>query len=377
MRLLASALAVVAVSMTLVTPATAAGGRAVAGPPAPASAPPATVSPPSSTPPASPGGIQVGPPLPVPPPVSSSPVKVDGGQGDHPGFFDIPGKVKKAIDDWFRGLVKDALNPALKLVGHTLLSTPQVTGQPKVVQFWTYTLGIANGLLVLLIVIAWAIVMGHETVQTRYALKDALPRVLLAAVAANASLAISGQMVSIANALSSGFLAGGVDPAKASERLSQDVVQYVTGGGIFLILLGLVCAVFAVVLLVLYIIRAALILLLVCAAPIMLLGHALPQTEGIAQLWWRAMTAALFVQVAQALILALAVQVFFTPSGHGALGLSAAGGLIDVLVALCLLWLLVKVPFWAREMAMSRRLSTVVRLVKTYVVGRALRGGVV
>ena len=184
-------------------------------------------------------------------------------------------------------------------------------------------------------------------------------------------------MVSIANALSSGFLAGGVDPAKASERLSQDVAQYVTGGGIFLILLGLVCAVFAVVLLVLYIIRAALILLLVCAAPVMLLGHALPQTEGIAQLWWRAMTAALFVQVAQALILALAVQVFLTPSGHGALGLSAAGGLIDVLVALCLLWLLVKVPFWAREMAMSRRPSTVVRLVKTYVVGRALRGGVV
>ena len=365
MKPLLAALAALTVSLALVAPASAARatattGGALAAPPAPTS------------------GIQVGPPLPGTPPVSSSPVQVSGGHGDHPGFFDIPGKVKKAIDDWFRGLVKDALNPALTLVGHTLLSTPQVTGQSRVVQFWTYTLGVANGLLVLLIVVAGAIVMGHETVQTRYALKDALPRVLLAAVAANASLAISGQMVSFANALSSGFLAGGVDPAKASEQLAQDVVQYVTGGGIFLILLGLVCAVFAVVLLVLYVIRAALILLLVCAAPIMLLGHALPQTEGIAQLWWRAMTAALFVQVAQALILALAVQVFFTPSGHGALGLGAtAGGLIDVLVALCLLWLLVKVPFWAREIAMSRRPSTVVRLVKTYVVGRALRGGVI
>jgi hypothetical protein len=362
---LAAALAAVAVSLTLVASATA------------ATAATAAVAGPAAGPPAQAPGIQVGPPLPAAPPVSSSPVQVDGGHADHPGFFDIPGKVKQAVDDWFRGLVKDALNPALKLVGHTLLSTPQVTGQSRVVQFWTYTLGIANGLLVLLVVVAGAIVMGHETVQTRYALKDALPRVLLAAGAANASLAISGQMVSVANALSTGFLAGGVDPAKASERLSQDVVQYVMGGGIFLILLGLVCAVFAVVLLVLYIIRAAIILLLVCAAPVMLLGHALPQTEGIAHLWWRAMTAALFVQVAQALILALAVQVFFTPSGHGALGLSAAGGLIDVLVALCLLWLLVKVPFWAREIAMSRRPSTVVRLVKTYVVGRALRGGVI
>jgi Conjugal transfer protein TrbL len=265
----------------------------------------------------------------------------------------------------------------LKLVGDTLLSTPQITGQARVRQFWQYTLGIADALLVLLIVVAGAIVMHHETVQTSYALKDALPRLGLAALAANASLAISGQMVSFANALSSGFLTGGVDPAKASERLSQFVVQTVTDGGIFLILLGLVCAVFAVVLLILYIVRAAIILLLVCAAPVMLLCHALPQTDGLARMWWRAMAAALMVQVAQALLLALTVQVVFTPSGHGALGLRSAGSLIDVLVALCLLWLLVKVPFWAREMVVSRRPSTVVRMAKTYVIGRALRGGVI
>lgn len=360
MKLLAAALAAVAVSMTLVTPATAAtSGGGAAGPPA-------------ATP-----GIEVGPPLPTPPPVNPRQEEIDAGHEDNPGFFDIPGKVKKAIDDWFRGLVKDALNPALKLVGDTLLSTPQITGQARVREFWVYTLGIANGLLVLLIVVAGAIVMHHETVQTSYALKDALPRLGLAAVAANASLAISGQMVSFANALSSGFLAGGVDPAKASERLSQFVVQTVTDGGIFLILLGLVCAVFAVVLLILYIVRAAIIVLLVCAAPVMLICHALPQTEGLAHLWWRAMTAALFVQVAQALILALAVQVVFTPSGHSALGLRSTGSLIDVLVAMCLLWLLVKVPFWAREMVVSRRPSTVVRMAKTYVIGRALRGGVI
>jgi len=360
MRLFVAAIAVVAVSLALLAPATA---TAASG---------AVARPPASTP-----GIDVGPALPAPPLVPSRPVQVDGGHEDDPGFFDIPGKVKKAIDDWFRGLVKDALNPALKLVGNTLLSTPQVTGQARVVQFWQYTLGIADGLLVLLIIVAGAIVMHHETVQTSYALKDAVPRLALAAIAANASLAISGQMVSIANALSSGFLSGGVDPAKASERLSQFVVQTVTDGGIFLILLGLVCAVFAVVLLILYIVRAAIILLLVCAAPVMLLCHALPQTQSLAHLWWRAMTAALFVQVAQALILALTVQVVFTPSGHGALGLRSAGSLIDVLVALCLLWLLVKVPFWAREMVVSRGPSTVVRMAKTYVIGRALRGGVI
>jgi hypothetical protein len=355
MRLLAAALAVVAVSLALVAPATAATGGAVARPPA-------------ATP-----GIDVGPALPAPPLVPSRPVQVDGGHEDDPGFFDIPGKVKKAINDWFRGLVKDALTPALKLVGHALLSTPQVTGQSRVVQFWQYTLGIADGLLVLVIVIAGALVMGHETFQTRYALKDTLPRLAFAAIAANASLAISGQLVSIANALASGLLLGGVDPAKASESLTQFILEPVTSGGIFVVLLGLVCDVFAVVLLVLYIARAALIVLLVCAAPLMLLCHALPQTEGIAHLWWRAMTAALAVQVVQALIFAATVEVFLTPSGRGVLGLPGTGTLIDLLVAMCLLWLLVKVPFWAKSWAFSSRPSRVTQIVKTIVISRAMK----
>ena len=359
MKLLAATLAAVAVSLTIAAPASAAVGGAVAGPPRPAT------------------GIEVGPPLSGPAPVQPSDDEFGTQKEDDPGFFDVGGKIRKAINDWFRGLVKDALNPVLKLIGQTLLSTPHITGQPRVQQFWQYMLGIADALLVLVIVVAGAIVMHHETVQTRYALKDALPRIALAAVASNASLAISAQMVSIANALSSGFLSGGVDPEKASERLSQYVVGTVMDGGIMLILLGLACAVFAIVLLVLYIVRAAVIVLLVCAAPLMLLAHALPQTERLAHLWWRAMTAALAVQVIQAVILAAAVQVFFTPSSHAVLGIGTTGSVIDVLVALCLLWLLVKVPFWARDMAVSHRPSAVMRIAKTYVIGRALRGGVV
>jgi hypothetical protein len=356
MRLLLAALAAVAVSMTIVAPATgASGGGAVAGPPAP-------------TP-----GIEVGPPLPTPPPASPGSEEIDIGEEDDPGFFDIPGKVKKAINDWFRSLVENALEPALKLVGETVLSTPQITGHDRVQLFWQYSLGIANALLVLVIVVAGAIVMHHETVQTSYALKDALPRIGLAAVAANASLAISAQMVSFANALSSGFLTGGIDPAKASESLTDYILNPVTSGGIFIVLLGLVCNVFAVVLLVLYVARAAVIVLLVCAAPLMLLAHALPQTEQIAYLWWRAMTAALAVQVVQALILAAAVEVFLTPSGRWVLGLPGTGTLIDLLVGLCLLWLLVKVPLWAKSWAVSSRPSRVTQIVKNVVIARVIR----
>lgn len=319
-------------------------------------------------------GVQVGPRLPGSQGGGGSGGSVSGGGASDPAFWDIPGQIKKAIDDWFRHLVTDALNPALELVGKTLLATPQVVGADRVGELWTYALGIADALLVLLVVIAGALVMGHETVQSRYALKDALPRLTFAAILANASLALSGQLIAIADAFSFGFLAGGVDPAEASDRLKQFIIGAVASGGIFLIFLGLACAVVAVILLVLYIVRAALVVVLVCAAPLMLVAHALPQTEGLARLWWRGMAAALGVQVAQAFLLATAVRVFFSSEGHSALGLSVTGSLIDLLVALCLLWLLVKVPFWAKEFAFSTRPSLVVRAAKTYVlaqVGRA------
>ncbi len=92
----------------------------------------------------------------------------------------------------------------------------------------------------------------------------------------------------------------------------------------------------AVALLILYLVRASLIVLFVCAAPLMLLGHGLPQTEGMARLWWRVMLALLGVQVAQALTLAAAVHVFFASGAQPSLASEPAGASIDLLLVLCL-----------------------------------------
>ena len=75
------------------------------------------------------------------------------------------------------------------------------------------------------VVAAGALVMSHETLQSSYALKDLLPRLAVAAVAANASLAICGQMVNIANALSTALLGGGVEPEQAGHTLELLVLN--------------------------------------------------------------------------------------------------------------------------------------------------------
>ncbi len=314
-------------------------------------------------------------PLPLPLPGGSG-----GGLGGGASPFDLGGLIGHAINEWFAGLVKDALDPAMVLVGRTLLSTPQIAGEASVHSYWQASLGVADALLVLVVVAGGVLVMGHETLQSRYALKDVLPRLAVAAVAANLSLVVCEQMVSVANALASGFLGGGVSPEQAGHTLETLVLNAIESGGIFLVLVGLVCALLAVALIVVYLVRAAGIIFLVGAAPVCLLAHGLPQTEGLARLWWRLMFAALGVQVAQALVLAGAVHVFFSQGGHAALGLTGSGNLVDLLLALCLLFVLFRIPFWAKDLALSgRHHSRSAGMVKSYVSFRVIRtalGGV-
>ena len=341
-------------------------GRPQQPPPAPGVTPGDDTQPPGP-------GIQVGPPL-----DADQGTDTPGGQGEvdkdkKPRWWDLPGRVRYGITSWFRGLVEDALNPMLELIGKTVLATPQVAGQDRVGDLWLISLGIADGLLILFVLAGAALVMTHETLHTRYALKEMLPRIALAAILVNASLSLSGQMIAAANALSAGFLAGGVNPDDASLQLKHFILGAVAGSGIFVILLGLVAAALAVFLFILYVVRAALILILVAGAPLMLLMHALPQTDGLARLWWRGMTAALGVQVAQALVLATAVRVFFSSGGREALGLSVTGNLVDLLVCLCLFWILIKIPFWAKDLAFSPGRSGVVQIARTVVMAKGVR----
>jgi hypothetical protein len=327
--------------------------------------------------------IQVGPPGTTTPsaPASGSGGTVSGGTQPSPGLFDITGHIEAAIDDWFRSLVTDALDPVLTLLGHTLLATPNVTAQSRVGQLWRMTEGIADAFLVLFVLAGGAIVMGHETFQTRTALRDVLPRIVVAAVAVNASLGLAGLAISTADSLSAALLGQGVDAANAAVVLRQLVLGSLASGGIFVVLLGGVVAVLAVVLLATYVVRLALVILLVVGAPICLVCHALPQTEGLAKLWWRAFSGTLAVQVAQSLVLITALRVFLASGGPANLGIASVGGVVDLLVSACLCWVLVKIPGWVSRVVFSGSrgrggIGRVVRDVVIYKGAKALAAGV-
>ena len=157
------------------------------------------------------------------------------------------------------------------------------------------------------------IVMSHETLQTSYSAKEIAPRIVLGFIAANLSMVLMTRAVDLANGLSAAFTAGGVDPQTAATSLMTTLGNSISDGGIFLILLALAGVVLALVLALVYVIRLMAVVLLAAAAPVCLALYALPQTAWAARWWWRALTAALAVQVAQGLVMTAAVQVFLVP----------------------------------------------------------------
>jgi hypothetical protein len=300
-----------------------------------------------------------------------------GGAERKPGRFDVPGQVRYAINNWFRGLVVSALNPVLDLLGRTVLATPDVTASGRVAGIWSMTRGVANTVFVLFVVAGGAVVMSYETLQTRYAMKQVAPRLVVAFVAANASLFVVGEGIGFANALSAALLGQGLSPEATADALRAMLLEPLNGGGIFLTLMGLVCAVLAVVLLAGYVIRVALVVLLVAVAPLALVTHAAPHTDGLGRLWWRAILGCFAVQVGQSLTLIVALRVFFN-NGNATLGLGAGGALVNFLIACCLLYLLIRIPVWASRLVFAptgvQRRSTLAGIAKYAVIHHALGG---
>ena len=259
------------------------------------------------------------------------------------GLLDFGCYVSNAITSWFAGLVKSAVNPLLSLIGRTALSTPQPGSIAAVQGLWSTGLGIADACYGLLVLVGGIIVMTHETLQTSYSAKEIAPRIVIGFVTANLSMVLMSKAIDLANGLSAAFTAGGVNPQSAATALMNTLGNSISSGGIFLILLALAGVVLALVLAAVYVIRLMAIVLLAAAAPLCLALYCLPQTAWAAAWWWRALTAALAIQVAQGLVMTAAVQVFFSP---GWLPGDLSSTLGQTLITLCLLYILMRIPFW-------------------------------
>ena len=278
--------------------------------------------------------------------------------------MDLTSQVAEAINGWLQGLVAQLLGPALATAGQLVFSTPAFDGIPEIAATWSVVRGIADALFVLAFLVIGIVVMARGGSDTRYSAKVLVPRLGLAALLANVSLTVCGAFIRLNNAIVEALVGGaGATPFGdlAGIVRAGAVPSQVTG-----VFVGLAAATMALLLVALYIGRDVVLLLAIVLAPLALAASAFPPTAELARLWARLFGALLFVQVIQAVLVVVLVQLLRHLDWLGGSGSELVSGLVLVTV----LYVLLQLPFVAMRWAFQQQASWTAPLRTTFVSAR-------
>ncbi|MDE3111525.1 MAG: hypothetical protein KGK34_01125 [Chloroflexota bacterium] len=282
--------------------------------------------------------------------------------------MDLTSWVTEAINGWLRDLARQLLGPALAALGQFLFQTPAFDQLPEIEAIWVVVRDIADALFVLAFLGVGILVMASGSLESRYSAKLLVPRLALAGVLANASLAVCGMLIALNNGLVQELL--GSDPAAGA---LGELAGVVSGGSVLQQIIGVIvalaAAVLALLLAALYIGRDLVLLLLTVLAPLALATYALPQTDELARLWWRLYIALLYVQVVQAVLIRVGLQLLRHTNWLG----GPLSDFTSVLLLATLLFALFKLPFAAYEFAFRQRFADGAAGRTVLVVARAAR----
>ncbi len=226
-----------------------------------------------------------------------------------------------------------------RTVDPTVAGNRPTTGNPNLARL---NLGLAvavDATIGLIILLTSLRSIFERSMRSRYDLKAILPRVLLAVVMAHSSLLFMQMAIDLNNALGSVALSlGGPlngDTLPWSPSLAPETIaRLVTGQDLFQAVLVVALVAAMAILVLAYVIRTALLNILIVTAPLAALLSVMPDTRSHARTWLRLFLGTVFMQAVQLIILRVAVTTEFDSNG----------GLITTVYALATLWLMLKVP---------------------------------
>jgi hypothetical protein len=179
----------------------------------------------------------------------------------------------------------------------------------------------------------------ERSVHARYGLQVVIPRVMAALVMVHGSIYFIQMAVDLNNALATiaRSLGGTLTTATLpwSGSMSAATVSLIQGSqDVFHAIFALGVVVAVVILVLSYVIRTAMLEVLIVLAPLAALCSVLPDTRHYAFTWLRLFMVAVFMQAVQLIILRVATAV----------GFGAGSGIAESLFALATLWIVIKVP---------------------------------
>ena len=294
--------------------------------------------------------------------------------------------VAKILDkfmDWIAKAILASFDTILSAIARFLLITPDVTGLPQVQALSGRSTWIVDTVFVLAFLAAGVMVMvagGDE--RSRYTVKDLAPRLVVGFISAHFSQLLCGLAIVVANGLTESLSQPGGSSDGAFTAIRTDV-RAAADSEIPALLFAVVALLITVLLAATafsLIVRFSTLLVLTAAAPLALACHALPQTDGVARLWWRGYAGCLATPVLQAVTLQAGQWMLLDPQHMlPALGLPGdPGTVLNLFVVMVLLWYTVKIPgavgrFVSQGGRNGSFLGMVVRVVVVQQLARAVR----
>jgi hypothetical protein len=292
-----------------------------------------------------------------------------------------------ALLSWVSKQILAGLDSVLGVLTGFLLITPDVTGQRQVRALTGQAVWIVDTVFVLAFVTAGILVMiagGDE--RSRYTVKDLAPRLVVGFVSAHFSQPLCGMAIDTANSLTEALSQPGHSPDGAFTAIKTHVHAAATDlSGVPALLFAIIALLITVLVAMTacsMIVRISTLLVLTAAAPLALACHALPQTDGLARLWWRGYAGCLATPVLQAMVLHAGQWMLLDPQhmlpAKEQIFLNR-GPIINLFIVMVLLWYTVKIPalvgrYVSQSGSNTSFLGAAVRVVVVQQLTRAVPG---
>ncbi|MBE7518379.1 MAG: hypothetical protein HS107_03950 [Thermoflexaceae bacterium] len=232
--------------------------------------------------------------------------------------------------DWALGVGGSSLNFVTRTPAEGTYDSPTVRS------LYDFSRAIVN--VALAVVVMWGgfnVIIKEHTRSPYHEAMELLPRVILAALAANLTIEFARMLIDINNALAAGVGDVGL-PGYDQATPSQE--------GLALIFTAVAYGIVAILLVFQMLMRLALLAMLIVLGPIAALLWVLPQTQQWTRWWTDLFVITVFQQAIQVMVLALgtALMVELTPG-------SVSNALLTMLLGIAVCWLTLKVPSLLRS----------------------------
>ncbi|MPZ49974.1 MAG: hypothetical protein GEU75_11885 [Dehalococcoidia bacterium] len=250
----------------------------------------------------------------------------------------------RSFIDWALGIGDSSLNFVTQTPAAGTYESTTVRS------LWDFSRAVVNvGLAVILMWGGFNVMVKQQTNTPYHDVMELLPRVILAALAANLTLEFVRFLIDLNNAFSAAVGQVGL-PGYDAATPSQE--------GIALIFTALTYGIVAILLVFQMLMRLALINVLIVLAPIAALLWVLPQTQGFSRWWMDLLPITVFQQAIQMMTLKLgsALMLELTPG-------SVSNALLTLMLGVAVCWLTLKIPSLLRSRNSQASIWNVASLV--------------